>query len=256
MGGISAIGINDDLPSRQSCIPGRSADHKPSGGVDIILCFFSQQLCGNDRLNHMLQHCFPDFTLGDFRRVLCGDHDRIHCHRAVVVIHHGHLGFAIRPQPGQRSVLSDLGQPPGQPVAQCDCHGHPLRRFVAGISEHHALIAGTGLSGFFFPAFQRLINTLCNIRALGMDRCHDRAGIPIEILFAAVITDIQDHLPGNIVEIRPPLGGDLTHQGHNARRCKGFACHPGLGVLCQQGIQHRVADLVAHLVGMSFGHGF
>ena len=36
----------------------------------------------------------------------------------------------------------------------------------------------------------------------------------------------------------------------------GLAGHPAIGVLGQDGVQHRVGDLVADLVGVPFGDGF
>ena len=55
----------------------------------------------------------------------------------------GDLALAVRAQIAHLAVLAHLGQALGQLVGQADGHGHQLRGLVAGITEHHALVAGT-----------------------------------------------------------------------------------------------------------------
>src|SRR5205823_12907201 len=57
-----------------------------------------------------------------------------------------------------------------------------------------------------------------------------------------------------IVEARPR--GDLPDQDHQARLHRGLQRHATRLVLAQAFVQHRVGDLVADLVRMTFGDGF
>ena len=41
--------------------------------------------------------------------------------------------------------LADLGEPVGQPVREPDRHRHEVVGLVAGVAEHHALVAGADL---------------------------------------------------------------------------------------------------------------
>ena len=253
---VSAVGVHDDLPPGQSGVPRGAADNEPARGIDQIPGLPADQLRGNHGLHHLLQQLLPDLLLGNLRRVLGGDHHRVHRHGLAVLIHHGHLGLAVGPQPGQGAVLPHLRQLAGQPVAQGDGHGQQLRRLVAGVAEHHALVAGAGLPGLFLPALQGLVHALGDVRALGMHRGEHGAGVAVKVLFTAVVSDVQHHLPGDIGDLHPGGGADLAHHVDNAGGGEGFAGHPGLGILGDDGVQHRVADLVADLVGMSFRHGF
>ena len=74
--------------------------------------------------------------------MLGGDHHRVHTDGAVALVLHRHLALAVGAQVIQQAALAHLGQAAGQLVGQADGQGHPLGGLVAGIAEHHALVAG------------------------------------------------------------------------------------------------------------------
>ena len=78
----------------------------------------------------------------------------------------------------------------------------------------------------------------------------------VEAKLAAGVANIPDHLPGDLVNGYIGRGGDLSHHLHKTGGSAGLAGNAGRGILCQNGIQNRIADLVAELVGMPLGNGF
>ena len=54
---------------------------------------------------------------------------------------HGHLSFTVGTKVRQHAVLSHLGKTRGKPMGKRYRKRHKLLRLVAGISEHHTLIA-------------------------------------------------------------------------------------------------------------------
>ena len=45
----------------------------------------------------------------------------------------------------ERAVLAHLGEPAGEPVREPDRHRHEVVGVVAGVAEHHPLVAGADL---------------------------------------------------------------------------------------------------------------
>ena len=81
------------------------------------------------------------------------------------------------------------------------------------------------------------------------------AAVGIEATGAGTgVADLLDHTAHQTDVI--DLGGRRHFAGDQAktRVDDGLASHPRGGVLGQQGVQHRIAHLVADLVGMTFGH--
>ena len=89
-----------------------------------------------------------------------------------------------------------------------------------------------------------------------MHRRQHGAGVAVKAVFGAVIADVADHFTNDIVHSIVGGGGHLAHHHHNAGCRAGFAGHAGIRILRQNRVEHRVADLVADFVGMSFRNGF
>jgi hypothetical protein len=126
---------------------------------------------------------------------------------------------------------------------------HEVLGFLAGISEHHALVAGTLL-------FRGLaVHTLSNVSGLLVHGGDDGTGLPVEAHVRAVIADVLDGLPGDLGEVGEPAGGDFSGHKDQSGGDQGFAGHPGFGVLGDEVVQDRVRDPVGNLVRVTFGHG-
>ena len=179
--------------------------------------------------------------------MLAGDDHRIHPDGLAVVVFHRHLALPVGTQVGQQAALAHLGQTLGQLVGQADRQRHQFRRFVAGIAEHHSLVAG---------ARHLIVGAQRDIRALPVDVDDNTAGIAVETVLGTVVADVPDHAAGRFRDIHIAAGGDLAHDVDQAGGTGGLAGHTGAGVLRQNGIKDRIRDLVTDLVGMPFGHRF
>ena len=250
VGAVAAVGIHNDLAPGQAAVARRPAQHKAAGGVDVIAGVLVQQPRRDHLIDHFLAHGVGDLLLADGFVMLGGDHHRVHGHGHAVLIGDGHLRLAVRTHPGQGAVLAHLGHAAGQPLGQGQRHGGHFLGFIAGKAKHHALVARAllmiGSGG----------NALGDIGALAMHGGDDGAGIRVKAQRGIVIADIADHLAGDLFHVALAVCRDFTHDHHQTRGGAALARHAGGGILAQHFVQDGVGDLVAHLVGMSFGHAF
>ncbi len=66
------------------------------------------------------------------------------------------------------------------------------------------------------------------------------------------ITDFTYGIAGNLFDIDPCAGGDLTADQHHTGFNVGFAGHARFGILLEDGVQHGVRNLVGDFIRMSF----
>ena len=81
------------------------------------------------------------------------------------------------------------------------------------------------------------------------------AGVAVEAVLGPVIADVQHHLTGDLGDIHVAVGGDLAHDVDQARGHAGLAGHTAIGILLHDGVQNRIADLVADFVWVTLRHG-
>ena len=247
MASITAVSINDDLAAGQAGITLRAADNKTTGGVDVILGVFIQQFGGDDGFDDMLHHIGMQLFLTDGRAVLAGNNNSIHAHGFAVIVFYGNLALAIRAQIIHHAILTHFGQALGQLVGQADGQRHQLGGFVAGITEHHTLVASTG---------NIIVGAKGNVGALAVNVGDHAAGIAVKTVLGAVITNLADDLACNTGNINIAVGRDFAHDVDKTGGAGGLAGNAGTRVLFQDGIQNGIRNLVADFVGMAFGNGF
>ena len=217
MGCGAAVGIHNNLAAGQAGIPRGAADDKPPGGIDEDPGVFRNQFMGNHRQDHLLDDVRAQFVLIGVRSVLGGNNYGVNRHRLIILVGNGHLGLAIGIQIRQCAVLADLCQPQGQAMAQGDRQGHLLRGFVAGIAEHHPLVAGADVFLVLSAAgLKRVVDAHGDVRALVMDRGHHSTGMSVKGFFGAIIADIRHGLADNGIDVHIGRGCNLTHDGDHA----------------------------------------
>ena len=142
-------------------------------------------------------------------------------------------------------------------MGQGDGQGHELLGLVAGVAEHHALVAGAviqliaaGLLGL-----QALVNAHGDVGGLLVNGGQHGTGVTVKAVLGPVIADVPHHLAGQLGDIDVAGGGDLAHDVDQTGGHRGLTGHAGSGIGSQNGVQNGVGDLVADLIGMSFGHG-
>ena len=82
----AAVGIHDDLSSRQPGIAHGTAENESSRGIDVVLGVGVEHVRGDNLLNNMLQHFGPQLLVVHFLGMLRGDNNCVHPHRLMILI--------------------------------------------------------------------------------------------------------------------------------------------------------------------------
>ncbi len=265
MAGHAAVGVDDDLAAGEAGVAHRAADLEAAGRVDqrpvvghVEVGAGVTQL-GEDRLEDVRgdvgrEHAVERHVGG----VLGRQDDRVELDGAVAVVGDRHLGLAVGAQVGEVAVLADLGEPLGEPVREVDRQRHQLGGVVARVAEHQALVASALLVEGVDAAVPVLVggvDALRDVGALGSDGDRDAAGAPVEALLGAVVADLEDRLADERGDLDVADRRHLTGDVDEPRRHEGLDGDPRVRVLGEQGVEDRVADLVADLVRVSLGDG-
>ena len=174
-----------------------------------------------------------------------------------VLIADRHLCFPIRAQVRKRSILPNLCETPGQLMRQHSGQRHQLLSLICGVAEHHALVTGTDLRRLTgVSRFQRIVDTLRNVRRLPVKAEDDLRGVRMEAIFRTVISDSADRAADHILRINMGTRGDLSGDDHGVVLCNSFDGDMCRGVFFQIGVQYGVGNQVADLVGMPLRDGF
>ena len=170
--------------------------------------------------------------------VLGGQHDSVDAVRLAVHIAHRHLALGVGAQEGQAAVFAQLRLALDQTVGVIDRRGHQLGRFVAGVAEHQALVAGTGVQ----VVVAGLVNALGDVIALLVVGHQHRAALVVDAVFGVVVANALDgvarHL--DVVDVDVLTGGDLTRQYDQAGVDQGLRGDAGMRILLEDSIQDGV----------------
>ena len=132
-------------------------------------------------------------------------------------------------------------------MGQADGQRHQFGRLVAGVAEHHALVARTG---------NLIVGAKGNVRALAVDVGDNAAGIAVEAVLGTVVADGADDLAGGAGDVNVAARGDLAHDVDKAGGAGRLARYTRTGILGQDGIEDGIGNLVADFVGMPLGDRF
>jgi hypothetical protein len=136
-----------------------------------------------------------------------------------------------------------------------DRRRHQLRRFVARVSEHQALIAGALLSGLLALDLAR-VDALRDVgRLLRQQQVHEHA-IGVKHIIVVDVADLADRLAGDLFDIELGLRRDLAADDDHVRLDVGLARNAAELVLRQAGIKDRVGNRVGDFIGMSLTDRF
>jgi hypothetical protein len=143
-------------------------------------------------------------------------------------------------------------------VRERDRQRQQLRGVGVGVAEHQALVAralaGDLVLGGLHAALVRRVDALRDVCGLRADRDVHAAGGAVEALRGGVVADLEDLLPHQRRDVDIGARRDLTGHVHLTGGHERLHGHPAAPVLCQQRVEDRVADGVAHLVGVTLGH--
>ena len=150
------------------------------------------------------------------------------------------------------ALLAGFGEAIGDPVRQRDWQGHQLRRVIAGVAEHQALVARTHV----LTRHGVLVHALSNVRTLAIEGHHDRAGLRVDAHVVVRVTDLLDHAADDVLIIDRGFRRDFTRNNGYTRGDHRLTGNPAVRILLKQGIQNTVGNLVRQLVRMAHADRF
>ena len=168
-----------------------------------------------------------------------------------VNIFNSNLCLAVRTEVSKSAVLAHVCKALCKLVSERNWHWHKLRSFVAGIAEHHALVA----RACGFVVF-RGVNALCDVRGLLVDRCDNCAGCAVEAVFCSVIADVKHSLACDFWNVNIAGSCDFAHYVDETCCNCCFAGNAGSWVLLEYCVEDSVGDLVTDFVWMTFCYAF
>ena len=245
MASHTTVGVDDDLAARETGIAHGPTDHEAPGWIDVEDRVVVDHLGGQAGVDHLLDDVLANLFVGCVRIVLGRDHNCVDAHGiVVVVVLHGHLRLRVGPQVADLSTLERAAKGLDQSVGITDGRGHQLWSLVAREPEHHALVPGALLlvQPFAFA------HTLGDIRGLFAQRDLNRTGGRVKAHLGAGVSDVVHHAANQRGKVDCRIGRDFAQQQHHARSRGRFTGDTGVRVLGQEGVQHRVRNLIAHLV--------
>src|SRR5690554_5072163 len=244
--GHTAVAVHDDLTAGQTAVAHRAADHEGAGRVDVELGVLIDQLSRNHVLDDEFHHRFFQVGGFDFRVVLGGQHDGVDADHFAVFIAAGDLALGVRAQPGQQAGFTGLGLTLHQTVGVDDRSRHQHVGFVAGVTEHQALVTGTLVFRL------GTVHTLGDVHGLLADDVDHATGGTVKAHGGGGVADIVDHATDQLFQVNPGTGGDFAGNDGNAGFDHGFAGHTGVFVLGDDDVEHGIGNLVGNFVRMAF----
>ncbi|MNS84510.1 hypothetical protein D3C72_1183400 [compost metagenome] len=127
-----------------------------------------------------------------------------------------------------------------------DWRRHQNVGFVGRIAKHQALVASTLLKRI------GTINALVDVRGLFANCAQNGARVGIKAHIRMHVADFTHGVTGDLFDINPCTGGDLTTHQNHASFDIGFARHARFRILFQDRIQHCIGDLVSDFIRMPF----
>ena len=191
--------------------------------------------------------------------MLVRHHDLAHADRLAVLVLHGDLALGVRTQHLLLAGVAGFRDQPQDLVGVEDRRRHQVRRFVGGVAEHDALVAG---ALFLVGAGLQRVDALRDVGGLRMQQDLDVGGLPVKtFLLVADVLDRGAHHAFDLVVgdgLRTAgLAGD-HHLVGGGERFAGGADRPGvdagLRAFAEKQIDDLVGNPVADLVRMSLGN--
>ncbi len=257
-GGRAAIGVDNDLAAGEAGIAVGAADVELAGRIDMPDGLAVDPVLGQ-RFAHIGFDTLADLIGGHvLDQVLVRDHDFAHADRLAVLVMHGDLALGVRTQHLLATGMARFRNQPQDLVGVEDRRRHQVRRLVAGIAEHDALIAG---AFFLVGAGLQGVDALRDVGGLRMQQDFDVAGLPVEAFL--LVADILDGAAHHALDLivghgfgSAGLTGDhhLVGGGERfARRADGPGIDARLGAFAEKQIDDFVGNPVANLVRVAFG---
>jgi hypothetical protein len=248
----AAVGVDDDLAAGEAAVALRAADHEASGRIHEVLDVPGDRdlLRVQHRLDDLLDHRLLDVLVLDFRVVLRGQHHGVDLGRLAVHVLHRDLALRVRAQPLELAALAQLRLQLDETMREVDGQRHETLGLGACVAEHQALVARTLLE----VEALALVHALRDVRRLLVVGHEHGAPLVVDAVVGVVVADFLDGVARDLLEVHHRVGGDLAGHHHEAGVAQRLGGDARILVLREDGVEHRVGDLVRDLVRVTLGN--
>ena len=241
--GHAAVGVDDDLATGEATVGVRATELERAGGVDEHLVVVAGEHLGHGGLDHVLDEVVAHLAVDvDAGAVLARDQHGGERLGPAVLVDDAHLRLPVGAQVVEDAFLADRGEAAGETVREPDRHRHEVVGVVAGVPEHHALVAGADLVvvvGETVADLLGLVDALRDVGRLLVDRRDHRARVGVEAVGAARVADAAHGVAHGALVVDVGLGGDLTRDHDQAGGAERLAGDAALRVLLEDGVEDR-----------------
>ena len=220
----------------------RAADDKLARGIDVVLDVVAEEGehlvrvylgldaghedvddIGLDAVEHAL-------VVAVKLIVLRAHHDGVDAQGHVVVaVLYRDLTLGIGTQVGHLSaLLAYVGEGSHDEVSQVERHGHVVIGLVAGVAEHHALVAGA------LVVLDGTAHTAVDVGALLVNGAEDAARVTVKLVLGLGVTYLLDSLAGYGLQVYISFRGHLAHDNHLSGGYEGLDGAVGMVVVGQK----------------------
>ena len=173
-----------------------------------------KEVLRDNLLDHLLQYLLSELLRRDLLSVLCRNDDRVHAQgdrrASVLLILDRDLSLRVRAEPRKRAIAAGSSQRGVEFMSKHDSERHIFGRLVCGIAEHDALITGTVvLEG-------AVVEPLCDIGGLLLDRDENVARLVIKALGRVVVPDVLDRVADHFLVVELRFRADLAKDHDHA----------------------------------------
>ena len=256
---VTTVCINDDFSACQTGVTHRAADYESACRVDVVFCSVIQQFCGDYFFHYVFDDVFFDLAVFYVGIVLRGYNYCINSYGFFINVFYCYLCFTIGTQVSQCAVFTNFCQSSCQFVRQGDRQGHQFFCFVTCETEHHTLVASACVEFtviFTCFVFQGVVNTQSDVGGLTVDGCQYCTCFAVETVFCSCIADFCQCFSNDFFYVNVCFCCDFAHYHDHTCCCASFTCYTGIGVFCQQCVQHAVGNLVTDFIGMALCNRF
>ena len=212
----------------------------------MVLGVLIEVLSRDDLLHNLVENLLSELLSSDSLAVLSADNNGVDTERddstAIMGILNGDLGLGVGTEPRKGAVVTGLLHGRVELVSEQKSQGQQLGGLIGSITEHDALVTGTELLKSLI-----VVQTLSDIGGLLLNGDEDVAGLVVEALVRAVITNVLDGIADDLLVVDVGLGGDLTEDHDHTSLGGGLASDLGEGVLGKAGIEDGIGYLIAEI---------
>ena len=141
MRAIAAVGIDDYLSARETAVAVRSANDKPARRIDVYLSVAVNKPSGDDLVDNIFFDVLSQRIYMHVGRMLSGHDNSLDARYDVVNVLYADLRLAVGSQIFEYAFFAHFRQPLRELMRKIYRHRHQCRCLIAGITEHHSLIA-------------------------------------------------------------------------------------------------------------------